>query len=729
MGRLIFILLFGIRIFATGLIGQTTGDLRYFLSETDVLSNHSVPRIEVKGKAHLEGRFDSNIHVIELKSLNSDMTTKWEKGFNYDEKGNLEQRREWDGQGNLVSEMTMGIDKDAKNFVHYLYGVDQVLSWGDRFTIRRFNRRNYPYQKTFYEADGNPYGQVEEISDSLGRIKYKVWTRLPEGEVIRRWEYRYGPKGGYSLQQFDRSGAVVERKIYNPAGQRVIITFIQPDTNRRLHNLTIHYNLSDSLKAGSISLIQSNTGKLKDYTLENEELLPGEHEIVLDEKPFVSESAEYSLVFSGNSMREGVVQNDTLQHIRFDITPPELTIGADTVLTIPKIRFSTTEPLKEGTLVWIPDSTTVLSTSPRLIPLTSTELKFSDSLAFSPKFASNLDEEGIYRVVMLARDLAGNLGKSPAIPRVRYDPNPPEIGIESPESQSISNDSIVSFTNDEKLSELTVWLSTSIGRFSFGLTNQLKPGKESWAFPDAFLKPDVNISQLSLVAKDLAGNVSDSAIVQNLRFDFTQPHLTLIYPASGTHISDGSMSVVANESIMDFDVRWHKDDQPDSTDLVFTITGNANTAGDKINLHPPIEDSLQVNQIYSLTISCRDSAGNRSNRITSDSLRYDPDPPEFIILKPEYGERQRPFKLVFEANETLEKGGMYLSQTKRGKTDTIAFSFPDSLLKAGEHTFSPGAVRELGLKGEFSLWVTGEDLAGNMSEISRVNRFYIIPAE
>ncbi len=701
--------------------GQTGQSIRFYLTETDVLSDHHVPFIEVKRKAHWEGTFDKKGHLLTLIAYNPDQSIRLKKEYSYTKNGNLSHLREWDGENHLVSEMIMGLDEDAVRFVRYLYGVSQMLEWGDRFTIRRFNRDGIPFEKTFYEADGNPYGRMEDIRDAQGRIRFKIWTRLPEREVIRRWEYTYELDGGYTLRQFDRSGNLVEQKVYNSQGQRVIITLIPPDTSRRYNELALSYQLSDSLKSGTVSLTDVSGTVVNEYELPDRGLLPGQHRVVLDEHPEVSQTKRYGLVMVGETYHEGPCQSASLKGIRFDTEPPVLRLAVDTLISQPVIHFTTSEPLAEGSVVWIPDSATVLSPAPRLMPLTAQELTFSDSSQFLPRFAHKLDEEGRYRVILLARDFAGNLGKSPAIPRVTYDPTPPEIELLAPQSQTIVGNSFLRFSVNEALSDLTVWIHTSKGRFQFALDDRQK-GLKVWRIPESVLSEVNEIGKISLVGRDRAGNVSDTAMVRDLRFDFDTPTLTVIFPISNAKIRDGAISVVGDEPFAKIRVVWNRLDEPDSNALEYMITDVMNQPGEKFTLRPPVEDQLNPEAWYRLEIMGVDSAGNPSITTTIDSLVYDPRAPEFIITTPEYGEEQEQVHLDFEISESLTKGWLYLQKIEPPASDTILVALPDSVLGEGLHHYQLSPRWNKLLQGEYRIWLVGEDQAGNVSELARVNK-------
>ncbi|NOZ74575.1 MAG: hypothetical protein GXO90_04255 [FCB group bacterium] len=712
----------------TLVFGQSDRSLKYFLTETDILSDHSVPKIEVRHKAHWEGRFDEQGRPLSLESYDRDDQLILRRKYRYDDNGNLETRDEYNREDKLTSRMSMGLDEDALRFVKYLYGVDQVLSWGDRFTIRRYTLDGIPFETTFYEADGMPYGKIEDVRDSAGNTRYTIWTRLPEREVIRRWEYIYSSNGGHTLKQYDRSGKLIEFKTYNSQEQRVIIQIAPPDSNRRLNRIELSYRLSDTLRTAGAVLSDSSGLILNRYPITGNGLLPGQHRIILDENPVLDDDNMYSIRMEGETLHEGDCQPDSAQGYRFDTHPPILRLKIDSLVSVPTMMFTTNEPLQEATVVWMPDSTTVLSPTPRLIPLTRAELLMGDSAGFLPQFAENLNEEGTYRVSLLARDFAGNLGKSPAIQTIRFDPTPPEIRIEAPESQAIANNPFLRFSTSEDLAVLTAWISTTSGRFRYDLSDQSTAGKHVWRIPESIIETVDKIQRIALLGMDVAGNSADTALVRNIRFDFDMPVLTVIYPQSHSFIKDGNLSIIANEALEIFKVNWQSISD-DTVVFKITISNVMNRPGEKTLLDPPIERKLVLGNFYNLEVMGLDSAGNPSTWVTIDSLEYDPVSPELLITQPEYGAEMDTLKVAFEISEVLSVGWLYLQKLEAAESDTMIFRLPDSLLSTGPHLYYPLFQAGREQFGEYKLWLIGEDKAGNVSEAARVNKIRLLSSD
>ncbi|MFQ6614828.1 MAG: hypothetical protein ACE5D1_08295, partial [Fidelibacterota bacterium] len=644
-----------LRAYSAVALGQSDLSVKYFLSENDILSNHSVPKIEVRNKAHWEGRFNDQGRLVILDYYSRENHRIRRKEYTYDKQGNLTVQEEKGPDGNLVSRMSMGLDEDALRFVKYLYGVNQVMAWGDRFTIRRYSKDRHPFETTFYEADGQPYGRIEEVRDPEGRLRYQVWTRLPDREVIRRWEYTYFPRGGYSLKQYNRAGELVEFKTYNREGRRIVIQLSAPDTSRRTNRIEVAYRLSDTLRTARVYL-QDQTGiNPKAYSLTETDLLPGYHRLVLEDNPELDDRGRFMIRMEGETLREGPCQPDTVRGIRFDTNPPVVRLKIDSVISVPVIQFTTSESLIEATVVWLPDSATVLL------------------------------------------------------------PTPPVIKIEAPRSQTTANNPFLRYSVSEKVTELTAWIYTPEGRFQYHPDVPSGGGEQVWRIPESLIESVEEINRIALVGSDAAGNVSDTALVRKIRFDFVKPVLTMIYPQSNSIISDGGISIVASEAMAEFRAEW-KPVGDDSGAFGISITDAQSRSGEKTLLTPPVENRLIPGKYYDLAVMGLDSAGNPSNWVTIDSLEYDPVPPELLISQPEYGAELDTLKIAYEVSEILSAGWLYLQKLEPAETDTMIFRLPDSLLSAGAHLYYPLFQAGPEQFGDYKLWLVGEDRAGNMSE-------------
>ena len=73
----------------------------------------------------------------------------------------------------------------------WVFGIDSVKRWGDRFTTSLLNENSKPDNYRFFDVDAFEYGGKEFDYDVDGRVIRDEWFRRPDNKSMHKFLYKY----------------------------------------------------------------------------------------------------------------------------------------------------------------------------------------------------------------------------------------------------------------------------------------------------------------------------------------------------------------------------------------------------------------------------------------------------------------------------------------------------------------------------------------------------------
>ena len=317
------------------------------------------------------------------------------------------------------------------------------------------------------------------------------------------------------------------------------------------------------------------------------------------------------------------------------------------------------------------------------------------------------------------------------IRHITYDISPPVMTLEM---DKYIKDISLSFTHSEPIdSAYIIWSPDS--NFSHIQSDTVVLTTKEIYFTDRF-NPRNQIALVDgimydpeIYAYDLAGNLSNPGIRQDVIYDTTPPVLTINGPSDNDWVNHQLVNISTNEPIQSWQIiaEWQAGapDQNSPHKYEFSDTVQFEVESD-------LSDYFQLNDgsIYSLKVVGYDLAGNISETVKVDSIHYDVEPPVLTMIYPFNDAAINDATVSYAASEQLLAGEFLWTQID-GEVDSLS---PHTVALIGDELL-PGEKIHINLNNEpiltdggiYSILLTSQDLAGNESDpITVTNVLYDI---
>ena len=697
--------------------------IKYFLSEHDFMSGHDVPKSEVIQKAHVQAEYDDKDRLILKSNFNARGDILSQEQYSYiDTNMIIRQKDLVDDSGHIFHQAIFGREPHSISYIEWVFGVDSVKKWDDRFTTSDLNEIDKPDNYRFYDVDAFEYGGKEIDYDSLGRVTRDEWFRRPDDKSMHKFLYRYYDDTNIThMFEYDSNGVLIMDVKLSPDGTEAIFWFTgPPDTSVQNHS-TVAYNLDGDLSWGSIHWAVPGENDSASIDLSN--ILRGDYTLSLETDSSLRDSAVYDIHFDGNGVKGYRATKRTIHHITYDISPPLMTLDMDKYLKEVFLSFTSSEPMDSAFIVWAPDSNFTHIASDTVI-LTHDELLATDR--FRPSHQTDLVDGVMYDPEIYGFDIAGNLSQPGIRQDVIYDVTPPVLTISEPLSGAWVNHQNISMGTNEPIQNWTItaqWQGGLIDEsapysYIFSDTVQLSDDKDLMAF---FQLNDGSVYSYSIVGSDLAGNESDAVSIDSIHFDITLPVLTMIYPFDDAAIKDPSVSYASSEILLAGEFLWTEIEGTMDTlsPHVVTLVDGELSAEEKIHIRLKNAPVLTDGSVYAILFTGQDLAGNESEPVTISNVLFDTTPPAFTYTAPGSGSALNHQAVSYEVSENLFTGAILWSWVD-GKRDTASqhrVELKDIELTAGRHdSIVLSNMPQLTDGGIYSILFTGSDRAGNVAD-------------
>ena len=160
-----------------------------------------------------------------------------------------------------------------------------------------------------------------------------------------------------------------------------------------------------------------------------------------------------------------------------------------------------------------------------------------------------------------------------------------------------------------------------------------------------------------MIGFDLAGNVSETVILDSIRYDVTPPVITMIYPFNNEAINNPSVSYAISERLAVGEILWTQiEGSVDSlSPHIVEMVDSELDPEEKIRINMTNEPILKDGSVYSITLTGRDLAGNDNEAISVTNILYDTTPPQFTNVGPDSGMALNHQRISFTVSEIFIK--------------------------------------------------------------------------
>ena len=174
------------------LLASEISYIRYYASEKDFIANVPMKSTNRRGYDHLTAYFNDKNLPVKLEYYISNGSLRKREIMEYNSDNVLIKKGEVDSQGKFLklvvfsSDEPWSIEFQKSNFIEkeYINFTDQrstfIIPRGEKVT-----------QIIFETVDGVKYGKIELDYDYLNFLSEERWRKLPSGEIIRRFNYKF----------------------------------------------------------------------------------------------------------------------------------------------------------------------------------------------------------------------------------------------------------------------------------------------------------------------------------------------------------------------------------------------------------------------------------------------------------------------------------------------------------------------------------------------------------
>ncbi len=724
--------------FALGLLALPSDQTRYYLTEAEFLSDQFVSKYTVRGKVHIRADFDSDGKLILKSIVDSQGKTNKTERFSYaDSTGAMSTKEILISDTVLIKKTTFGHEEKTEAYIEYVYRVDTVKRWQDRFTIQEFNDLGQVESYRFLDVDAFEYGTIWFEYDSLGHMSKQEWIEQPSGESMRKWLYAFDPLTQVThILEFDSTNTLVFEINLAADGTEVILFFTFPDDSAFVNHSRVGYRLDGDLEYGFLAWTVSDSLHLQThdtlrFKMSGPEIKEGEHLIDWRMDTLMVDSLAYDVIFTGYTTKGYVANKRFIRNLNFDISPPVISVNVDSHINNPAFQFQFTEPIVNAFAVWIPDSEFADASIDTII-LTENEW-VPDSGKMLLENQTVLRDSALYQLMMVAMDRAGNMSVPTTVDSIHFDITRPIFTLNEPTPASFVNHGKTAFTTDEFVQSWTIEIRQMAGPQDANAPHSIhrdvlrsEETEFSLDVTDEVPLVDGALYRFLVSGIDLAGNTSKPNQVDSILYDVSPPILTLIYPINEAAIREASISFAFSENLQAAEFRWDRTDgSADSlSPRIVPLVNDELTKGERIRINLENEPILTDGSVYAITLSGMDLAGNEGELMRIQEVLFDASPPEFTELKPSDGSALNHKKVSYSVSEKLQAGSITWTQTggKDDPDERHRINLEGSELEAGFHTdITLSTAPNLVDGGIYSIEFRGSDRAGNQSDTLMVN--------
>lgn len=184
----------------------------YFLNENDFNSNFEALSADIRGSSYIYVLWDSAGRVSQKQYFNENGDLASTERFLYGpDSDDILKKEILDPSGVINKETIFGPELHAEKFIKYLFQVDTVEVWENRFTRTHYIEFGKPYLYEFFDVNGFQFGNIGFSFTEDGILTTQLWITLPDKKIIREWTYEFNPSTEVTrIREYDSLKTLVD---------------------------------------------------------------------------------------------------------------------------------------------------------------------------------------------------------------------------------------------------------------------------------------------------------------------------------------------------------------------------------------------------------------------------------------------------------------------------------------------------------------------------------------
>ena len=166
--------------------------IRYYANEKDFIANVPMKSTSRRGFDHLTAYFNDYNLPVKLEHYMSNGSLTKREVMEYNDDKVLVRKGEVNSEGKFLKLVVFSNDEPwSIEFQKSNFIKDEYINFNDQRSTFIIPRGEQVTQIIFETIDGKKYGKIELDYDYLNFLSEERWRRLPSGEIIRKFKYKF----------------------------------------------------------------------------------------------------------------------------------------------------------------------------------------------------------------------------------------------------------------------------------------------------------------------------------------------------------------------------------------------------------------------------------------------------------------------------------------------------------------------------------------------------------
>ena len=166
--------------------------IRYYANEKDFIANVPIKSTSRRGFDHLTAYFNDYNLPVKLEHYMSNGSLTKREIMEYNDDKVLVRKGEVNSEGKFLKLVVFSNDEPwSIEFQKSNFIKDEYINFNDQRSTFIIPRGEQVTQIIFETIDGKKYGKIELDYDYLNFLSEERWRRLPSGEIIRKFKYKF----------------------------------------------------------------------------------------------------------------------------------------------------------------------------------------------------------------------------------------------------------------------------------------------------------------------------------------------------------------------------------------------------------------------------------------------------------------------------------------------------------------------------------------------------------
>lgn len=191
---------------------QDASYIRYFKTESDLMTGLEIKPTEARNSNHIETIFNDLDQLIAKMSIDEKNNTTSLETYEYREDGTLWRRAVSNEHGKVKRMIIHGDEEMSDAFISLVFPHRNRSDFAERTTVYHYNEADRVMKYQFFSVDHTAFGEIEYDYFEEGLVKKENWRDLLSNKIVRSFHYWFNPiSREYTMVEKDAFGKEVSR--------------------------------------------------------------------------------------------------------------------------------------------------------------------------------------------------------------------------------------------------------------------------------------------------------------------------------------------------------------------------------------------------------------------------------------------------------------------------------------------------------------------------------------